>query len=1829
MSSAFTRLSRTTLETAISGLLCPRIEATLEARGKGHCIRVTDLDDNIMESICKELRRARPDGNIFILGSHDQEGQPYRITSTKLVELRNPDALGELRQPLLVFIPTSLRTSAEDSFGVATFEELTFTGIYEELTDSLLAQIPATLVGSVRDILNMLAEEDWLFADEVSRVRYLLTVLQNGIDGETLGASLYELTLIPDFRLFADLGLVTGKIHRNLDCVRSLISSHKSVRGRIAELGLSDQALEGRLFTFFDRFDIQEPESWTRTIAIDKSWWSISFDKWLFEEELSLDKILLTVLETDLPVIDEDDSDEKFSGLVGQQVLTPNERRKMNVVFEVNRHPSKVQGLDHFTVQIVSQNDGPVGKSKKVKSWRPNRLKCTTSLGKLNKIEFEEGWHFVRVLPWTADGDPIPLDSDTGSESSKRSFESEPFYVLPGASLEEDPPQRAIPIEQSLDHAFFRLKLTALGDERDPAEIASSGSAWAEGSRTKRSSHQEILLAKFGREGTVQIPVSRMLKSVEQRILSEPKHPSGWRMQVSFEDAEPPTKVPLPLPASGVMNSFLASREEFFSSVRNGTAELIMQGHSIHDSDKECIAYAETYLDLLKGIMRQAETTTGAQRQHHLRVLRNVLAVDSVHVINTDFRGNHKEAVLVSPTHPLRALWLRSWATLGNNWIGKIKSGGRDYIPHVRSALLEGLSPSAYPVAVPVEDGRTFTSVDNLNNFWALYAPTTEQNPRGLMAEVCSALGFGRSFATTPEITGSVLAEKLRRFLSQHPYVRQLSLNVFNPGTGAVLADALLELQKQREHSDLRYDIRLFSSDPDSPITGESIEELYRSDTTTRAEADAFSVPARSHLFSKLNVAKHSLSEFHANPTAFSAHISFLLDLFPAEELSAIEKPQGIVPLYGLVQDFDTVYIEDESGTFWNKWPKTGSAHLPSSTNPYLDLLPRLGQQVSFATAAVATDGAHFDAVPMLTLGLNLDQRELIFEVHQVSDWVITLDRNMGIEFFDHGRKKNRPDYLIDFVPNAAGLLGTHNLMISSRSSHELEAMLKPVLVSHGLSADAEQSIQVLSNLRSLSGQLALKLISAPTQQAEALGLALARLYLEYQGALSNQIIVPLDSHLDLYQSSIDPANTEDSASLQRTDLALFDLNLEQRTITCNLVEVKCYSQVGDFSAFALLKEKIAAQINQSERVIQRHFDPGLKSPDRPDRLLKNREFASMLRFYLDRSIRYEIFDELAAQEAKSLLDSIDFGYTLQFHRSALVFDFKKAESGEPESEVGIEFHRIGIDRIKALLEGCRVMPTEEVVEVRPPSSLSEQFIPSVPKLESAAFLVPKRDRSTQWTMQDHEASEPIVQQDQCEGSSNEVPSKPDESSYSAVNEPKPDTTKRKTRQRSQPDKLSLRLKEPRVAEKPDSAPGCEIKTKYDADAQARDNNPSYDILLGTSGPSPQYGLLGEVSGRNVALDLNHTNTISLFGVQGGGKSYTLGTIIEMATMEIPHVNLLPSPLATVVFHYSPTQDYAPEFTSMIRPNSEDKEVSILEERFSATPAGLHDVVLLTSRDKVDSRQSDYPGMEIRPIAFSSAELKAAHWKFLMGAIGSQSMYMRQINLIMRGLRDKLTLESIRAGIESSALSDHLKQLAETRLNFAAEYIDDTQRLQDVIRPGRLIIVDLRDEYIEKDEALGLFVVMMEIFSEALFEGKQFNKLVVFDEAHKYIESDDLVSGLIEVVREMRHKGTSILVASQDPPSVPVSLIELSSQIILHKFNSPAWLKHIQKANAALGDLSSDKMSSLKAGEAYVWSSKASDEAFSRSAIRIRCRPRVTAHGGATKTAVADGSRDE
>jgi hypothetical protein len=241
--------------------------------------------------------------------------------------------------------------------------------------------------------------------------------------------------------------------------------------------------------------------------------------------------------------------------------------------------------------------------------------------------------------------------------------------------------------------------------------------------------------------------------------------------------------------------------------------------------------------------------------------------------------------------------------------------------------------------------------------------------------------------------------------------------------------------------------------------------------------------------------------------------------------------------------------------------------------------------------------------------------------------------------------------------------------------------------------------------------------------------------------------------------------------------------------------------------------------------------------------------------------------------------------------------------------------------------------------------------------------------------------------------------------------------------------------------------------------------------------------VLGKNGPQTVALDLNGCNTISLFGVQGFGKSYTLGVIAEMATTQVAGINVLPSPLATVIFHYHKSDAYEPEHAMAIHPNPKESEVEKLLADYGASPKGLGDVLLLTPEAKVEQRRKEHPGLAVEAIKFSSSELGAESWKFLLGAYGNDSLYIRQLVAIMRRHREGLTLEVFRQELAATELSKGARQLAEDRIRLAEPYIDDTKVMGSLLCPGRTLIIDLRDEWIEKDEALGLFVLLLRIFA--------------------------------------------------------------------------------------------------------------------------------------------------
>lgn len=395
-----------------------------------------------------------------------------------------------------------------------------------------------------------------------------------------------------------------------------------------------------------------------------------------------------------------------------------------------------------------------------------------------------------------------------------------------------------------------------------------------------------------------------------------------------------------------------------------------------------------------------------------------------------------------------------------------------------------------------------------------------------------------------------------------------------------------------------------------------------------------------------------------------------------------------------------------------------------------------------------------------------------------------------------------------------------------------------------------------------------------------------------------------------------------------------------------------------------------------------------------------------------------------------------------------------------------------------------------------------------------------------------------------------------------------------------------------------------------------------FDIALGVNADSQQYGVIGDSAGRRIAIDLNHPQTIISTGLQGSGKSYTCGSILEMCIQKIYGINHLQQEMATVVFHFSETQTYTSEACSMIHPNDNTIQVRELQEKYGASASGLNDVIILSPKDKVEQRQQEHPDIRVLPLQFPSKQLHSSHWKVLMGAVGNDAAYLRYLNQIIRENRNNITLDLLMFEVLKSGLNDNIIDLAMMRLMFAEQFICEDSDIHSLLKPGRMIIVDIRDELTEKNEALGLFIILLNLFSESRYQDKPFNKVIMFDECHKYINNPYLVGALTEAVREMRHRGTSVILASQDPQSIPTTLIELASIILMHKFNSPQWLKHLQQSNAALKNVSPEKLNSLQPGEAYIWASKATDIGFTRQAYKVQCRPRVTKHGGDTLTAI-------
>ena len=61
MADGLREIQQADLNRALEDEIRPRLVRSLRERASGHCMRVTDLDDGLMVSLCRALREAVPE----------------------------------------------------------------------------------------------------------------------------------------------------------------------------------------------------------------------------------------------------------------------------------------------------------------------------------------------------------------------------------------------------------------------------------------------------------------------------------------------------------------------------------------------------------------------------------------------------------------------------------------------------------------------------------------------------------------------------------------------------------------------------------------------------------------------------------------------------------------------------------------------------------------------------------------------------------------------------------------------------------------------------------------------------------------------------------------------------------------------------------------------------------------------------------------------------------------------------------------------------------------------------------------------------------------------------------------------------------------------------------------------------------------------------------------------------------------------------------------------------------------------------------------------------------------------------------------------------------------------------------------------------------------------------------------------------------------------------------------------------------------------------------------------------------------------------------------
>jgi hypothetical protein len=1270
-------------------------------------VRVTTLPDPVMERLCETLQGdPRWVARMLAAGTPDR---PWKATATKLIELRNT-----LEEPLLVFVPSGLRTAAEDSLDVATFTELSLAGLSRDLVESLLAELTEDIQFQARDIFEYLRLERVSRHADDQEVEYLLTVVKNGGTAEAVGRALYVFGLIPDDALLGRSN-IRSWLSRNYNACRELFDIDRPLRERIGRLRVQPGTIQNGLFAFLRLRHTDSPRAWASEIACDPRHHNLSFDHWQLVDAVD-QELRLTLEPLNLPV----QTPDLVSGAAQMPVLDLQGRRGLKVSARSMPPPAQVAGWKSFRFQILSH--GEDGESV---AWESNNypkpggknrvFSRTIKLADLQRLE--EGAYYIKVDAYDQSGALLtkrrPIDpNDTEGRAEN---ESKYFLITRGVDNAdvETPEPRVIQVPSFLDAYVTVAARQALSKSSDkPLQRSGIPGAWTEpiSASVRGDVHFELHGEGVAGYGVV---MPGLLRKLELAILSHPERLGALSINLTdakkLSDVEPELCKIASLPDTPESRAFLEAREAVFRQIREqhllrlrSSDEIPERTNTVETADLLDLCgpiedYGHAFVDLASVLLSPESTKSGSP------IERGAIAqTDIVELAWRRSSGDPGRALLLAPTHPLRLLWHLQHAAFCEQALRAARDGQQnvpswpDFFKQVREAI----APISLPLVLFDSRGRGYIDRGLLTTHWSLYLPDRADGDRPIDVSGCQdrirrQLTIRATPATSPTVGGRELASRAFDYLQQHPYVDQLRINVFNPGDGQAIADALREIERVQVRLKipamsnlLRYSVQMFGSGADHlESMGEALETLLDPDRQV-SEDDEFSLTSANHLLPKLIFARNSVEDFLRHPESFLAHISIFLEHFQARSrLGHIDRLRRGSYVLGLVQESEIVLEGQELRFGWSRGLRPMTGRQPESREALIQEVLDSTQRLEAAAAAGQPQPS--GVAPVVALLLDAPSQGLLKRAHDVSDWVVTVDRNLGVEYFDSGTTSRDFGYLLDFAPESLQS-EQQRIMLTTRSTPELTSIMRPALEGMGMVLGDGEDVVVLETLRSLSGRIALRLLSAPNQSREVVGLLLARWLLEQTGLLRDRAIIPLDAHRTWFQKPAGLGEGEQGTQ-QRSDLLLVGFDPVISTVSLTVVEVKLRDSLSDTDRGYLYRQ-MKEQAESTERRLRERFDLELYSTPRADALLRAKEFTTTLAFYIRRGKRYNLISPSEADAALDFVQNLDGGYRLEIKSVGVVFERQAIGSHIDEDEPGFTVHRFGHDIAQDLLgQACRL----------------------------------------------------------------------------------------------------------------------------------------------------------------------------------------------------------------------------------------------------------------------------------------------------------------------------------------------------------------------------------------------------------------------------------------------------------------------------------------------------------------------------------------------------------